>query len=264
MALNVPGPVAVARALADGANAVKVEPPGGDALATLCPPWYEELHQGIRIERLDLKSVAGAMQMRDLLGEADIFFASQRPSALARLRLDPASLAEDFPNLRHVHLVGDTSDPEKAGHDLTYQALAGLLRDRLPVTLMADMAGAERAHAALKDVMHHPGAVRVVGLFDALRDLAAPLYRGLTGDGRPLGGSNPAYRIYSARDGAIAVAALEPHFRARLFEGLGLPDGADPATVFRSKTAMEWERWAAERDLPLVALKDPDDASQRA
>jgi crotonobetainyl-CoA:carnitine CoA-transferase CaiB-like acyl-CoA transferase len=262
MALNVPGPVALARAVAGGADAVKIEPPWGDPLATLCRGWYDELHRHVRIEQIDLKSVAGALRMRELFEDADIFLASHRPSALARLRLDPATLAPDYPELRHVNIVGDSAQPEEAGHDLTYQARAGLIHDRLPPTLIADMAGAERAHAVLKDVMHDPGAVRVVGLFDALRDLAAPLYHGLTGPGQPLGGANPAYGIYAARDGAIAVGALEPHLRSRLFEGLGLPDGADPGIVFATRTAAEWEEWAAKRDLPLVAVSTHDAASQ--
>jgi alpha-methylacyl-CoA racemase len=255
MALNVPGPVALSRAVADGARAIKIEPPWGDPLATLSRPWYDALHKGVAIEQLDLKSIAGHTRVLELLEDTDIFLASHRPSALARLKLDAATLTPDFPQLRHVNIVGDTSNPEEAGHDLTYQARAGLLRGDLPLTLIADMAGAERAHAVLKDVMHHPGAVRVVGLFDALRDLAGPLYNGLTGPGRYLGGANPAYGIYAAREGAIAVAALEPHFRSGLYEGLGLQDGADPRAVFATKTAAEWEAWAAERDLPLVALK---------
>jgi crotonobetainyl-CoA:carnitine CoA-transferase CaiB-like acyl-CoA transferase len=252
MALNVPGPVAVARAVAGGAEAIKVEPPWGDPLATLCKTWYDDLHAGVRIERIDLKAVQGAMRMRELLGDADIFLASHRPAALARLRLDPPSLNEDFPELRHVNIVGDTANPEEAGHDLTYQARAGLLGTTLPLTLIADMAGAERAHAVLTDVMHSPGDVRLVGLFDVVRDLAAPLTYGLTGAGHELGGANPAYGIYATRDGAIAVTALEPHFRARLYEGLGLPDGADPSAVFATKSAAEWEQWAAARDIPLV------------
>jgi len=127
----------------------------------------------------------------------------------------------------------------------------------LPLTLFADMAGAERAHAAIKDVMTQPGTSREVGLYDALSDLAAPLRYGLTAVGGHLGGGNPAYGIYAARDGAIAVTALEPHFRARLYEGLGLADGDDPGAIFSTKTAIEWEQWAAARDLPLVAIREP-------
>ena len=59
MAQNVPGPVAVARAVADGAHAIKIEAPWGDPLEQLCKPWYDELHSGMRVERLDLKSPAG-------------------------------------------------------------------------------------------------------------------------------------------------------------------------------------------------------------
>ena len=255
MALNVPGPVAVARAVAHGAEAIKIEPPWGDPLETLCPQWYDDLHRHVRCETIDLKSITGAMRMRELLEDADIFLASHRPSALARLRLDAASLAPDFPSLRHVNIVGDTANAEEAGHDLTYQARAGLLADRLPPTLFADMAGAERTHAMLNEVMREPGAVRTVGLFDALNDLAAPLRYGLTGPGRHLGGANPAYAIYQARDGAIAVSALEPHFRSALYEGLGLKDGDDPSRVFATRTAAEWEAWAASRDIPLVAIQ---------
>src|SRR6185503_12813347 len=68
------------------------------------------------------------------------------------------------------------------GHPERSRGMSGVEGRRdLPLTLIADMVGAERAHAVLKDVMHQPGAVRSVGLFDALRDLAGPLYNGLTG-----------------------------------------------------------------------------------
>jgi len=271
MAQNVPGPVAVARAVADGAHAIKIEAPAGDPLERLCKPWYDELHSGVSVERLDLKSPSGLARIKTLLAHADIFVTSQRPSALARLGLDRDALSPHYPDLRHVNIVGDTANPEEPGHDLTYQARAGLLpapsaagaHSAMPLTLIADMAGAERAHAAIKDVRHHPGASEVVGLYNVLHDLAAPLRHGLTASGGHLGGGNPAYGIYATRHGAIAVGALEPHFRARLYEGLGLADGADPTAVFATKTATEWEQWASARDLPLVSIKVPD-ASKRS
>lgn len=255
MAQNVPGPVAVSRLVADGARAIKIEPPWGDPLETLCKTWYDDLHRGVIVERLDLKAADGLARLKTLLVDTDVFVASHRPSALTRLGLDAATLRQQFPSLRHVNIVGDTANPEEPGHDLTYQARAGLLQNALPLTLVGDMAGADRAHAAVNEVMHHPGASRVIGLYDALRDLAAPLQYGLTAPGGHLGGSNPAYGIYQAREGAIAVTALEPHFRARLYEGLGIEDGSDPTAVFATKTAIEWEQWATALDLPLVALR---------
>lgn len=264
LAVNVPGPVAVSRAVVEGATATKIEPPWGDPLATLCRPWYDALHTNVRVETLDLKTAPALNRLKALLQDADVFIASHRPAALARLGLDAAALASGFPSLRHVNIVGDTANPEEAGHDLTYQARAGLLalsgvegHHAMPMTLAADMIGAERAHAAIKEVMREPGASRIIGLYDALRDLAAPLRYGLTAPGGILNGGNPAYAIYAAREGTIAIAALEPHFRARLYEGLGLADGADLTTIFTTRTAGEWESWAVARDIPLVALSTP-------
>jgi crotonobetainyl-CoA:carnitine CoA-transferase CaiB-like acyl-CoA transferase len=254
MAQNVPGPVAVSRLVGAGATALKVEPPSGDQLERLCKPWYDELHANVRVERLDLKSVDGIARLMTLLADADVFLASHRPSALVRLGLDHAALGPRFPSLCHVNIVGDTAAPEDPGHDLTYLARAGLLGDSMPRTLIADMAGAERAHAVINEAVKNPGASRIIGLYDVLLDLAAPLRHGLTAPGAQLGGGNAAYAIYAAREGMIAVGALEPHFRARLFEGLGIDDGADPSAIFKSRTAAEWADWAAARDLPLVAI----------
>lgn len=255
IAQNLPGPVAVSRLVAEGARAIKIEPPWGDQVETLCKPWYDALHAGITVERQDLKTPGGMSRLRDVIATANVFLASHRPSALLRLGLDAASLIAAFPRLSHVNIVGDTTNPEEAGHDLTYQAQAGLVGSALPLTLLADMAGAERAHAVIKDAAGRPGSSLIVGLSDALRDLAAPLQYGLTAIGGPLGGGNPVYGIYAAREGSIAVTALESHFRRRLYEGLGLEDGADPSAIFATRTAVEWERWAVERDIPLVAIR---------
>lgn len=256
IAQNVPGPVAVARLVRRGARAIKIEPPAGDQLARLCPAWYAELHDGVDVHRVDLKSADGMNALRSMLSECDLFIASQRPAALARLGLDAASLANDFPKTRHLNIVGDTANPEHAGHDLTYLAQHGLLRETMPLTLLADMVGAERAYTAAIELMQQPGrASRVVGLADAIYDLAAPLRHGLTAPGGVLGGGDPAYAIYAAREGAIAVAALEPHFRARFYESMGLADGADPGPVLKTKSAIEWEHWARAHDLPISAIK---------
>lgn len=256
IAQNVPGPVAVARLVQRGARAIKIEPPRGDQLAALCPAWYAELHQRLDVHRIDLKSADGMGALRSMLSTCDLFIASQRPAALERLRLDAGNFARDFPRARHLNIVGDTAHPEHAGHDLTYLAQHGLLGGRMPLTLIADMVGAERAYSAAIELMQESGGVsRVVGLADAIHDISAPLRHGLTAPGGVLGGGNPAYAIYPAREGAIAVAALEPHFRARLYESLGLADGANPGEVFKTRSAIEWEHWARDRDLPIATVK---------
>jgi alpha-methylacyl-CoA racemase len=258
IALNVPGPLAASHLRDQGAQITKIEPPQGDPLEGFCPAWYAELHAGIAVERLDLKTDAGGGRVRALLTESDFFLASQRPAALARLGLDTAKLlAPDSPtaHLRWLNIVGEVARPEIAGHDLTYLARARLLGAEVPRTLIADVLGAERAFAtALLLLRQPPGAHTTIGLFDSLGPLTSPLVHRLTGPDALLGGKLAAYGIYEAREGRIAIAALEPHFRARLYAELHLPIDSDLTAAFKARTATDWEEWALKHDLPICAI----------
>ena len=257
MAQNVPGPLAVAQMRQAGARVTKIEPPDGDPFLVLSPAWHAELHEGVAIERLDLKSDDGRARVATLLADADVFITSQRPSALMRLGLDPASLRSWFPQLRMVRIVGRLSDPERAGHDLTYQAQRGLIGDTMPRTITADVMASEQAFAATLAVLRQPaGSVFDIGLVESLEPLLASLRHGLTTPNGTLGGGAFRYRVYAARTGRVAVAALEPHFEARLYQQLGVPTGADPSSRFLERTAAEWETWARQHDLPIVAVTD--------
>lgn len=257
MAQNVPGPLAAARLAEAGARVTKIEPPAGDPFLALSPAWYAEMHAGVTVERLDLKTAAGGARVAALLGDTDVFITSQRPSALARVGLDPDGLRSRMPHLRMLRIVGSVREPEHPGHDLTYQARSGLLGNGIPRTLTADVMTSERAFAMTLALLRQPpGSVMDVGLVECLEPLLAPIRHGLTVPNGTLGGGAPRYGVYRARTGCVAVAALEPHFEARLYKELGLPAGADPSPRFLERTADEWERWAQERDLPIVAVNE--------
>lgn len=259
IALNVPGPVAAWHLRGAGFSVVKIEPPAGDPLAAFCPALYRELHEGITVVRLDLKRDEGRARIREHLQRADLLLTSQRPSALARLGLDRAGLAADPTtcHVRHLAMVGEVARPEVAGHDLTYLAHAGLLGTEMPRTLVADVLGATRAFAAALELLAQPpGVDRMVGLFDSLAPLAALRRHGLTASGALLGGGLAAYRIYAAREGRVAIAALEPHFRERLYAALSLPGESDLAPVMTTRTADEWEAWGEAHDVPIAACRD--------
>lgn len=265
-ALNLPGPVACARLRDMGARVTKVEPPIGDPLETYDPSWYRRLHTGIEVRRLDLKSAAGRAQMQLLLDTAEVLITAQRHFALARMGLDAANLADRHPELCHVAITGHPApEGDVPGHDLTYLASQGLVRPpQMPPTLFADMAGAERTvSTALAMVLARRRSGRCatvhVALADAASDLAQPLHEGLTTPGALLGGGLAGYNLYPAREGWVAVAALEPHFARTLAVELDLPtltmEGL--AGRFAAETAEHWERWGRERDLPIVEVRLP-------
>jgi len=96
-----------------------------------------------------------------------------------------------------------------------------------------------------------------VSLYECARDLAEPIKAGLTSTGGLLGGGFPLYGFYKASDGWIAIAALEPHFVERLLAELNVKHAhrSELERIFLERSAAAWENWAAERDLPLVAVR---------
>ena len=268
LAVNVPGPAAAARLKAFGASVVKVEPPSGDPLMHQNPAWYRALSAGQEIVRLNLKEPGDYSLLEGYLAGADLFLTSSRTGALGRLGLGPEDLSRKYPRLCGVAITGFPSPRgDEPGHDLTYLADHGLLTPpEMPRSLLADLAGAERAvSAALALVLGRERGVDGTGrhvevpLSEAAAYLAEPLRYGITAPGAHLGGGFAGYGLYEASDGWIAVAALEPHFWEGLRKELGLGDAdkEELEVIFRRETAAHWEEWAAARDLPVAAVKEP-------
>ena len=267
VAVNVPGPLAGSRLCHLGADVIKVEPPTGDPLARISKPWYQALAEGQRIIPLDLKDKNGHAELDRLLGESDLLLTSIRPAALERLSLGRAAVHERHPRICQVAIVGyPAPDDNISGHDLTYQAAAGLLvPPLLPRTLLADLASAERAVSTAVSLLlarerGQGGGYAQVALAEAAEVFAEPLRHGATARGGTLGGGLPEYNLYQARQGWVALAALEPHFWQRFKEELGLNDAPVEVlslqSIFMTRTAAEWEIWATARDLPLTAVRE--------
>lgn len=263
LAVNLPGPVAAARLAGLGAAVVKVEPPWGDPLRGVAPDWYGDLVRGQNVQVMDLKDDTGRRRLDVLLADADLLLTSYRPLALDRLGLTWPHLTRGFPRLCQVAIVGYAAPyQERPGHDLTYQALAGLLPTaQVPRVLLGDLAGAERAVTAGLAALIQRAATGAssyveVALADVCDDFAEPLRRGLTTPDGLLGGGSPGYGIYGAGAGHVALAALEPHFWLQLLTLLEV-DGSRESleSAFTRRTALEWEEWARAHDVPLVAVR---------
>jgi crotonobetainyl-CoA:carnitine CoA-transferase CaiB-like acyl-CoA transferase len=262
LAINLPGPLTAARLSKLGAHVTTVLPPSGDPIALYQPEWFADLHKGQDLVILDLKSPDGIMELDALLANADILITSSRPSSLARLGLDPESISKKHPRLCQIAIVGESGvNAENPGHDLTYQAINALVSPpAMPITLIADVAGSERATqiavaALLRRERTGEATHQEVALADATYDMAEPNRRGLTKPGGGLGGGLGLYAIYETQEGWIALAAIEPHFAQRIMSELNVDASVEAfAQVFKTKTATQWEQWAKEIDIPLVAI----------
>ncbi|MDP8953272.1 MAG: CoA transferase [Actinomycetota bacterium] len=265
LAVNVPGPAAAARLRGMGATVVKVEPPEGDPLAQANPDWYEALVCGQKVIQLNLKETDDRDRLDELLAESDLLLTATRPAALARLGLSWPELHDRYPQLSQTAIVGYPAPKDDVpGHDLTYLAGFGLLDPpELPRTLLADLAGAERAVSAslaslLGRELGRGAGYAQVPLAEAAKFFAEPLRYGITAPGGELGGGLPNYNLYRTREGWLSVAALEPHFWQKLLDELDLKtaDRKDLENIFLTRTAEAWEAWASERDLPLAAVRE--------
>ena len=270
LALNLPGPAALMRCHQMGARCTKLEPPGGDPMLHYRPEAYTALHHGIRITRADLKTEAGQKALHRQLANSDVLLTSFRPSALAKLGLGYKALHKQYPQLGQVAIVGGPGErAEEPGHDLTYLAEMGLVTGlELPATLYADMAGSiEASQAVLQTVIHQAatgrGSYLKVPLSNAAAYLALPRTWGLTTRGAAVGGGHAGYQIYPCKNGRVAVAALEPHFAARLGLAAGLASNLDmtlDATQtaigawLRGQTRLQLDKLAQAKDIPLHTM----------
>ena len=277
LALNLPGPAALWRCVNMGAQCAKLEPlaPGGggaDPMGLYCPGAYAQMHEGVHLMQADLKTEAGQTLLHEQLAQTDVLLTSFRPSALTKLGLGWDALQQRYPRLSLVRVVGSEGAlADVPGHDLTYQAEAGLVHSTaLPPSLFADMAGAlMTSEAVLQAVLVSSrsgrGIFREIGLAQAAQWLSLPWHWGLTQPTGDVGGAHAGYRIYPCADGIVAVAALEPHFAKRLCEAAGVPmtapaDMRKPEThaaieQFLSKsTKAELTRLSSEKDIPLLVI----------
>ena len=269
LALNLPGPAALMRCQQMGAGCLKLEPPGGDPLVIYCKHAYTALHQNIRITSADLKTEAGQKTLHRELAKADVLLTSFRPSALVKLGFTWKALHKQYPQLSQVAIIGSPGAlAEAPGHDLTYLAENGLITGLdLPATLYADMGGSLMASEAVLQAALHKrtsgkGIYLEVALSNSASYLALPQVWGLTTPGAAVGGGHAGYQIYLCKNGRVAVAALEPHFAARLCAaaGLGSPDmkllaaRQAMAAWLLGKTRAQLEKLALDKDIPLHTL----------
>jgi crotonobetainyl-CoA:carnitine CoA-transferase CaiB-like acyl-CoA transferase len=287
LSMLLPGPLC-AQVLRDfGATVTKIEPPyPGDYMA-LWPPMagpvsatYLAVNHGKQIMSLNLKDAGERERFYELARGADVVVEGFRPGVIDKLGIGYARLAELNPGIIVCSISGyGQSGPyaQRGGHDLNYQALAGVLsiagdqalRPPNPRLQTADTAAGSYAAAMLilaallERQKTGRGRHLDVSMSEQLLPLATTLHaaaqaeqRDPASDGELLSGGAPCYRIYRTKDGGqISVGALEPKFWQAVLAVLGLTELANDnhllgpdaeriaarlAEVFATRTRDEW------------------------
>jgi len=239
---------------------------------------FRALNRGKKSLTLNLKSEEGRAIFLRLVETADVLLEGFRPGVMERLGVGYERLAWVNPRLIYCALTGyGPRGPyrDRAGHDLNYIGLAGLLdltgeREGPPVipgTQVADLAGAlwaavgillalvarERTGRGQRvDTSFLGAALACLPMGVARERGGQPMARG----GSDLTGGVVCYQVYETADGGyVTLAALEPHFWAGFCRAVGREDLAGeqfaPAVpgrpayealraLFRSHTRQEW------------------------
>ncbi|MCX7384695.1 MAG: CoA transferase [Alphaproteobacteria bacterium] len=119
-----------------GADVIKIEAPGGDAVRYVGPrrevgmgAYFLNLNRNKRSVVLDLKRPAARAALLRLIAGADVFVHNMRPAAAERLGLGYAALAKVNPRLIHASASGfrrGSSRAEAPAYDDIIQGLSGL------------------------------------------------------------------------------------------------------------------------------------------
>jgi alpha-methylacyl-CoA racemase len=304
----LPGPFC-SLLLADlGADVVKVEDTGaGDYVRWAQPAYggpdesaggaiFMALNRGKRSIRVDLKQDRGREVLLRLAADADVLIESFRPGVMDRLGVGYERLRERNRGLIYCAITGygqDGPGRDRAGHDLNYLALNGLLgltgeRDGPPVQAagqIADLGGgalmaAVGILAALRE-RDRSGEGQLVdcSMFDgALSWLAMVAAEALATGRAPrrgelqLAGRFVCYRPYACADGYVSLGALEPKFWQAWCDGVGRADlighqfdspgsaaHAAVSEVFASRTRDQWQAFASEHDCCLEPVLEFDE-----
>ncbi len=298
----LPGPFCTVLLADFGADVIKVEDTAGGDYMRWMPPLVDEysamfhpLNRNKRSLAIDLKNPLGREAFLRLATTADVVVESFRPGVMDRLGIGFAALREVNPRVVLCSISGYGQDGpfrDRAGHDLNYAAVAGVLllggssgsAPPMPGLQVGDLGGgAMDAALAIMIALHHAartgqGQHCDVSMVDGLISWAGVHASQLFATGEPpepgggmLTGRYPCYRIYPCADGYLSVGALEPKFWREFVEAIGLPalagnglvDGeegrrtvAAVEAVLRTRTRAEWEQALAGHDVCVEPVLD--------
>jgi alpha-methylacyl-CoA racemase len=267
--------------LADmGADVLLVDRPSASDLGLKRQRWYDVMLRGKRSVTLDLKSPRGVQAALELIGRADALIEGFRPGVMERLGLGPDVALGKNQKLVYGRMTGWGQEgplAPRAGHDINYIALAGVLHafgrkgeaPVPPLNLVGDFGGggmllafgvvsalleaSRSGRGQVVDAAMVDGAALLAAMFSGF--LAAKQWNEERGT-NVLDTGAPWYDVYETAEGKyVAIGAIEEKFFAELgarLKLIDLPPQHDRsrwpqmrrrlAEAFKSKTREEWCR----------------------
>ena len=223
-----------------GATVTRICPPVDRAIGITINSEADLLNHGKSQHAINLKEDAGITQLHVLINDADVLIEGFRPGVMERLGLDPTGLLKQYPRLVVARLSGFGRQGDyaaRAGHDINYLALSGVLAaigppetPAIPLNLIADFGGGAMyllsgilAKLVQRGINGCGGLVDTsilagtVGLTTMMHTLIADGHWSLTRQQNLLDGGLPFYRVYKTLDNKfMAVGALEQVFFKQL------------------------------------------------
>ncbi|CAG4904034.1 CaiB/BaiF CoA-transferase family protein [Acidithrix sp. C25] len=195
---------------------------------------------------LNLKDPASRGVLEELIAKSDVLLEGYRPGVMERLELGPLDVEKINPTMIYARMTGwGQSGPlsARAGHDMNYISLAGILsmigpfeaEPVIPLNLVGDFGGGGMfmafsiAAALAGRALEERFMVIDTAMFEGAATLASMIF-GMRSNGswiderdsNLLDGGAPFYSIYRCKDGGyVGVGALEPQFYATLIDRLG-------------------------------------------
>jgi len=241
--------------LADmGADVILIDRPVSPGLGLKRERWNDVMLRGRRSVTLDLKSTAGAAAALDLVARADALIEGFRPGVMERLALGPDAALKRNPKLVYGRMTGWGQDgpmAARAGHDLNYIALAGVLHaigraggaPVPPLNLVGDFGGGGMllafgiACALVEARASGKGQVVDAAMVEGA-SLLGTMFSGMlaAGSWKEERGANmldtgaPWYEVYETSDGKyVSIGSIEAKFYEDLLQRLSLDKAVLPA-----------------------------------
>ncbi len=299
-----PGPFCTMLMADMGAEVIKVESlvegdymramgPAGDGADSL---YFQNLNRNKKSISLNLKKALGVELFMRLAATADVIIEGFRPGVVASLGIDYEEVKIINGEIIYCSISGYGQDGpyrERAGHDINYMALAGILSisgqeggpPLFPGIQVGDVGGGSLMAltgilaALLARTAGRGGCYIDVSMLDGLISwLPMPLADHFSGGevarGRAmLNGGWACYNVYRTADGLyMSLGALEPKFWVEFCHAAGCPSLIDRqyednqerlkkevAGIMASRTRKEWEEIFAQFDAccePVLTLEE--------